>query len=187
MSPFGATTMPPGVLRYGRNRRTVHRVAGSPMTSRTEIAASRSMNVPVPMPTIMTTKISALRRLYARSRDGEMIGAHDGPIGIATMLCARATRSMARRTIAVVCAVRQTTRAIRTSADSAVAAPASGQRSVNPAAAASSSPDAEADGSDDAERRRPQMRADAQKRAAAAVFFGERPDVDPAPAADDTR
>ena len=55
------------------------------MTSVTAVAASRSMNVPEPMPTIIRRKISALRRLYARSRDGEMIGAHDGWDGSAIM------------------------------------------------------------------------------------------------------
>jgi len=37
------------------------------------------------MPTIMTRKISELRKLYARSLDGEMIGAHDGAEGIAVI------------------------------------------------------------------------------------------------------
>ena len=42
-----------------------------------------------------------------RSSDGAMSGARAGPDGIATMPCAdRRPRSMPRRTIAVVCAVR---------------------------------------------------------------------------------
>src|SRR3954467_14262137 len=98
-------TTPPGVLRYAVRVGPLAAALGAPMMSVTAVAASRSMNVPAPRPTIITRKISALRRLYARSRDGEIIGAHDEAGGNGVIPWPVATRSTARRTIAVVCAV----------------------------------------------------------------------------------
>ena len=69
MSPLGAITMPPGVLSIAVTDGPLIALGLPPMTSATADAASRSMNVPDPMPMIMTRKIRALRRLYARSRD----------------------------------------------------------------------------------------------------------------------
>ena len=63
MSPLGAMAMPPGVLSQAEiDGPFTASPSRAPMTSRTALAASCSMKVPVPIPTIMRTKIRALRR-----------------------------------------------------------------------------------------------------------------------------
>ena len=62
MSPLGAMTMPPGVFNHAEMAGPLTVLPScAPMTSRTAVAASCSMNVPVPTPTIIRTKMSALR------------------------------------------------------------------------------------------------------------------------------
>ena len=64
MSPLAAIAMPPGVSSHAEMVGVSAPVLApvfAPITSAT-LAASRSMNVLAPMPTIMTTKMNALRR-----------------------------------------------------------------------------------------------------------------------------
>ena len=98
------------------------------------------MKVPAPTATIVTTKMVPVRRPYVRNNDGASSGTRAGPDGNATMFWPSATRLIPRRTIAVACAVRQAVNAMIASARADVMPPASGQRSCNPAAAATSNP-----------------------------------------------
>ena len=143
------------------------------------------MNVPAPMPTIITDEnqraaqaigAQPRRRDDGRPRRRRRHGDHALP--------GRNART-ARRTIAVVCAVRHTITPMITSVSAAVAAPASGHlerhagrrgdEQTRAETAAATTPNVVG-------RRCVLTRSE---RPAAAVFFGERADVEPGPAADE--
>ena len=83
--------------------------------------------------------MKALRKPYIRSSEGVTSGTRAGPEGMPTIPVPTVTCAIPRRTIAVVCAVRQATTRINTRVNAATKVPASGQRSTMPVAAPTSS------------------------------------------------
>ena len=148
------------------------------------VAASRSMNVLAPSDRIITTKIVALRRPYVRSSDGVTSGARTGPDGSWYMPWSIVTRLMLRRSTAVACAVLHN--AARDDENRQAAGDRAGRRPPEREAEhrRDEQREPEPERADDAEDRRPQVRADAQHRLAAAVILDERARIEPGPAAD---
>ena len=122
-----------------------------------------------------------------RSSDGAMSGARAGPDGIAIMPCAERRPARCRAaTIAVACAVRHSD----DRDDEQASAPPRSRRRAASAARRRRRPRRAARArapapSTTPKRRRPQVRADAQQRLAAAVILDERAHVEPRPAADE--